>query len=91
MAKDVGMFIDSGDDGELYHEIRSRYNKETDLEYYIRTGKSPRKGCCILCKNLETNICDSCKLNSLNFEIACMNDIKSRRQKEESHGQPKSN
>jgi hypothetical protein len=91
MYKDVGMFIDKGNDSELYHKIRSRYNKETDVEYYIRTGKSPRKGCCDLCKNLETKTCDSCTLNNLKFEISDMNELKSRRQKETQHGQPKSN
>ena len=87
MYKDVGMFIDKGDKSELYHSIRSKLNKETDLEYYVRTGKCPRRGCCSLCRNLETKEgCDTCTVDNLKFEVANIDEIKLRLKKEGNHG-----
>lgn len=62
MAKEIGYFVDKGDDSNLYHPIRSRPDKRTDLEYYIETGRLPRKsGCCDLCFNLnKKEICNIC-------------------------------
>lgn len=90
MAKNIGTFIDKGDDGELYHPIRSRVDKRTDLEYFVETkGKLPRKinlGICDLCKhkNLDKtlNVCDSCTSWHLCFTVITLEEAEKRLKKE---------
>ena len=84
MAKDVGYFIDKGDDGELYHGLRSRPDKRTDLEYFIDTGKLPRKiGNCDLCQNLDKiEICNNCTGWANKFIIITLEEVKIRRENE---------
>jgi len=86
MAKNVGYFIDKGDDSELYHPLRSRPDKRTDLEYFIETkGQLPRKenlGLCDLCKHLNQEVCNSCTGWHLSFTIISLKEAERRLLKE---------
>ena len=62
MAKEVGTFVDLGDDKELPHPLRSRPDNRTNLEYFIQTGKLPwSQANCDLCLNQgKQEVCDKC-------------------------------
>ena len=88
MANPVGTFIANGDDGELYHPIRSKPDNRTDLEYFIQTGLLPhRQGNCDLCLNKsKVEICAKCTgMNNL-FIIITLEEANLRYEKESKNG-----
>lgn len=88
MAKNVGTFICNGDDGELYHPIRSKSDNRSCLEYFVQTGMLPwRQGNCDICKNKgKQEVCDKCTGMNPLFVVITIEEAKERLQQEKQNG-----